>query len=175
MAMTLRNVLNSFIAMVVVVVCVSSCVTDDDKVTSLKEGDKVPEFTVELNDGSTLSTSDLRGHMSLLVFFNTSCSDCRQELPILQRVYEKKPADAVILCIAREEDKASIEAFWEANGLTLPYSPQPDRRIYNLFASGIIPRIYCVDPNLVIKAAYGDNNMPGEGALLYLLGAGAQQ
>lgn len=174
MAMSLKSALKAIVAMIAVMI-VSSCVTDDDKVTSLKAGDKVPEFTVSLNDGSKLSTEDLRGHTSLVVFFSTTCPDCRQELPIVQRVYEKKPADAVIVCIAREEDEASIAAFWEANGLTMPYSPQPDRRVYNLFASGVIPRIYCVDPNLIIKAAYGDNNMPGEGALLYLLGAAERQ
>ncbi len=174
MLISLKRYLKAIVA-IIAMICVSSCVTDDDKVTSLEAGDKVPEFTVTLNDGSTLSTADLRGHTSLVVFFSTSCPDCRQELPILQRVYEKKPDDALIVCIAREEDEASIAAFWEANGLTMPYSPQPDRRVYNLFASGIIPRIYCVDPNLIIKAAYGDNNMPGEGALLYLLGAAEQK
>ena len=36
----------------------------------------------------------------------------------------------------------SVAAYWKEQGLSIPYSAQTDRRIYNLFASSIIPRTY---------------------------------
>lgn len=142
----------------------SSCINDDEpEVTSLAPGDSCPEFTIEMNDGEILSSSDLKGRESVIVFFNTGCGDCRRELPEIQKAYDviqKGNLDIPIICISREEDKESVERFWEANSLTLPYSAQTDRRVYNLFASSIIPRIYILSPQLIITRCWSDNPLP---------------
>ena len=55
-----------------------------------------------------------------------------------------------MVAIAREETEESIQAFWEAHGLSIPYSPQSDRRVYNLFAIITIPRVYfCTHSGLI--------------------------
>ena len=51
----------------------------------------------------------------------------------------------------------------------MPYSAQPDRKVYSLFASSIIPRIYAVDENLTIMDAFSDKGMPTEAILLSFL------
>ena len=51
----------------------------------------------------------------------------------------------------------------------MPYSAQPDRKVYSLFASSIIPRIYAVDENLTIMDAFTDKGMPTETILLGFL------
>lgn len=166
----MRNRIKTLLwAAVVCMLAAVSCVTDDDKATSLEAGDAVPVFSVTMNDGSVVTTESLRGHRSLIVFFNTGCADCRRELPVIQKVYEKAQADARIVCIAREENEAPIAAFWKSVGLTMPYSAQADRKVYSLFASSIIPRIYVVDENLTIMDAFSDRGMPTEDILLDLL------
>ena len=142
----------------------SSCINDDEpEVTSLAPGDSCPEFTIEMNDGEILSSSDLKGRESVIVFFNTGCGDCRRELPEIQKAYDviqKGDLDIPIICISREEDKESVARFWEANSLTLPYSAQTDRRVYNLFASSIIPRMYILSPQQIITRCWSDNPLP---------------
>lgn len=142
----------------------SSCINDDEpEVTSLAPGDSCPEFTIEMNDGKILSSSDLKGRESVIVFFNTGCGDCRRELPEIQKAYDeiqKGNLDIPIICISREEDKESVERFWDANSLTLPYSAQTDRRVYNLFASSVIPRIYILSPQQIITRCWSDNPLP---------------
>lgn len=165
----LMKTLLSAVAFFICMLAATSCVTDDDKVTSLEAGDAVPVFSVTMNDGSVVTSESLRGYRTLIVFFNTACADCRRELPVIQKVYEKAPADARIVCIAREENEISIAAFWESAGLTMPYSAQPDRKVYSLFASSIIPRIYAVDENLIIMDAFSDKGMPTEDILLSFL------
>lgn len=166
----MRNRIKTLLSAVVICMLAAvSCVTDDDKATSLEAGDAVPVFSVTMNDGAVVTTESLRGHRSLIVFFNTGCADCRRELPVVQKVYEKAPSDARIVCIAREENEAPIAAFWKSAGLTMPYSAQPDRKVYSLFASSIIPRIYAVDENLTIMDAFSDKGMPTETILLGFL------
>jgi hypothetical protein len=47
-----------------------------------------------------------------------------------------------MVAIAREEQQENIAAFWQERHLSIPYSPQKDRRIFNLFATQSIPRAY---------------------------------
>ena len=126
-------------------------------------GDALPEFRVTLDDGSTLSTSSLRGKVSVLVFFHTGCPDCQQELPVIQTLYERYRNDpsVAIYCISREESAEEIERYWEVHRLTLPYSAQEDRSVYNLFSEQGIPRVYVSGTDLRVYSVYSDNPIAG--------------
>lgn len=140
----------------------TSCLGNlDDTVMSendvVKAGQQVPSFVVSISDGTTFNSSQLGRKPVCIVFFNTSCSDCRKELPIVQQIYEEFSDSIQFVCISRAEDRKSIQAFWTQNKLTLPYSAQTDRKIYNLFALSSIPRLYIIDTLGTIKNAYITN------------------
>ena len=134
----------------------SSCITDppvEERVISV--GELVPEFTVTLGNGEEWSSRDNGGRTSVIIFFNTGCADCRNELPELEKEYREKGDRLRFVCIAREENAADIAAWWRENGLTMPWSAQPDRRIYEMFANTGIPRIFIVAPDSRIVASFG--------------------
>lgn len=140
----------------------TSCLGNlDDTVMSendvVKVGQQVPSFVVSINDGTTFNSSQMGRKPVCIVFFNTSCSDCRKELPIVQQIYEEFSDSIQFVCISRAEDRKSIQAFWTQKRLTLPYSAQTDRKIYNLFALSSIPRLYIIDSLGTIKNAYTTN------------------
>ena len=128
-----------------------SCVVDEpghdgDDTDLVRVGDRLPSFSVEVVDGVdryTFSSEVLTGP-TVIVFFNTSCSDCQRELPVLNEYYLQHCSEPgfQMVAIAREETEESIRAYWEINNLSIPYSPQSDRRVYNLFATMTIPRVY---------------------------------
>lgn len=109
-------------------------------------GNRLPSFSVEVIEGTTRYTffSEALTGRTVIVFFNTSCSDCQRELPDLNDYYLQHRSDPgfQMVAIAREETEESIQAFWQAHDLRIPYSPQDDRRVYNLFATATIPRVY---------------------------------
>ena len=148
----------------------SSCVTEDEPAAeALQPGDKCPKFSVKMNDGSIVASSDLIGERSIIVFFNTSCNDCRRELPQLQVVYDHIMTENLpirLICISRAENAESIETFWKENNLTLPYSAQQDKTVYNLFASSVIPRIFILSPDLTITHSWDDNPCPSSQDIL---------
>ncbi|MCM1312140.1 MAG: TlpA family protein disulfide reductase [Bacteroides sp.] len=125
----------------------------------LKEGDRLPSFRIEKNDGDTIATNDLYGKISVIMLFNTSCPDCRQEIPRMQEVYNwyYEHPEVEFLCISRAEERLSVEKFWTENNITLPFSPQSTTDVFKLFADYTIPRIYVADKTLVIRAAFNDN------------------
>ena len=141
----------------------SSCISDDSDTetqgANLIVGDTLPTFQVTMNDGSTIRTSDLLGGVSVVVLFSVDCGDCRVELPEVQRLWDLQLGVPIVL-IARENTEEAIQSFWQQAQLTMPYSPQSDRKVYSLFASSRIPRIYICDDQGVIRFSHADDAMP---------------
>lgn len=133
----------------IALVTLCSCLGKVEQVTSGKDivqlGQKLPLFTITLNDGSAFNTAQLQGRPSVIIFFNTLCGDCQRELPIVQRVYDEYKQKVQFVCISRAQADDEVQAFWREKTLTMPYSAQPDRSVYELFATGTIPRIYISD------------------------------
>ena len=119
---------------------------EEEQTERIKVGDRVPSFSLTVDKGGqvrSFSTTQLTGE-TVIVFFNTTCPDCQRDLPLLNDYYLKHKDEEgfQMVAISREEGDASVAAYWEANHLQIPYFAQTDRRIYNLFATSIIPRVY---------------------------------
>ncbi len=152
------KILNCLIAILVVAMCESCIMEKEAEVNEyVRIGDTLPDFEAEMNNGEIVNTESLRGKDSMIVFFNTDCSDCREELPEVQKFWEEYGEEITIVCISRAEVAEQVANYWEENGLTLPYSAQDDRNIYNLFATSIIPRIYISGPDLIVRQIYTCN------------------
>lgn len=152
--------------------CVGEDVAEDggDRVMS---GDWLPEFCVRMSDGSMVSPEMLRGRRSVIVFFNTSCEDCRYELPRLQEVYDEWGAEVAFVCIGREESAATVADYWRREGLSLPYSVQEDRAVYGLFAVHTIPRMYVVSAEGRVCAVFAGRT-PAERLRAAIVAAAAE-
>lgn len=145
------NRLLRILTALVAIVAASACVTEPDVDGSLlRPGDAMPQFEVTTLDGVTVTAESLRGRESVIVFFNTTCPDCRRELPAIQRQADAEP-EVYYLCISREEGEADVAAYWAEEGFTMPVSAQPDRRVYSLFATTGIPRLYRFNAELIIE------------------------
>ena len=136
-----------------------SSIEDQEEVTErVNVGDRVPSFTIDVvSDGihSTFSTAQLTGE-TVIVFFNTTCPDCQRDLPKLNQYYLKHKSNEgfQMVAISRAEGEDAVAAYWKDNGLQIPYSAQTDRRIYELFASSIIPRIYFVSAKGIVTRVF---------------------
>lgn len=136
----------------------SGCILENNNATNVKVGDSLPEFEVVMNDGSVVTEASMKGNVSLLMFFHTTCPDCQQALPCVQSIYDEYAAKGVVFTlVGRECGKDEIEAYWKENGLNLPYSAQDDREVYNIFASSRIPRIYISDENGTVRYIFSDD------------------
>lgn len=141
-----------------------SCNDDDEPEDPalVHVGDSLPDFSVRLMDGSWLRRDSLVGRRSVVVLFNTGCGDCRRELPVVDSLYvnHRHEADVRFVAIARAEEAESIWAFWDEKELTIPFSAQADRTVYNLFAKSVVPRLYLSGTDGIVRFAHDDQQMP---------------
>ena len=134
-----KNILSYILSLL----CLLSCIKEKQTGADLAIGDRIPDFTVTMNDGRVVSGEGLRQGTSCIVFFTTACPDCRRSLPEVQEVYDEYHEKGVsFVLISRSEGEASISSYWSEHGLTMPYSAQSDAKVYELFAKTRVPRIY---------------------------------
>ena len=140
---------------------ICSCIHDVPQGADLKVGDSIPSFSVAMNDGTVISQESVMGKPSVIVFFHTLCSDCQEELPLMQRLYDEYASKGVVFAlISRAQSSDDIESYWKENGLKMPYSAQKDRTVYEKFATESIPRVYINDRDGIIRYIYTDNPVP---------------
>lgn len=134
-------------------------VEDETETTTLiKEGMQAPDFTVEMFDGTTLTLSALKGKVVLINFWATWCPPCREELKRVQAdLIDRFAGEAFLFIpISRGEEKATVASFREQMGYTFPMGLDPERKIYDQYASNFIPRNFLVDQTgKVVVASVG--------------------
>lgn len=146
---------------IAVILCLAGCIKENVKGADLKIGDMIPDFEVVMNDGSIMSDDVLKESLSVVMFFHTSCPDCQQVLPEMQRIYDEyTPKGVNIALISREESEESISIFWSEKGLNMPFSAQNTRDIYEKFARERIPRVYICEKGGIIRHMFTDNPNP---------------
>lgn len=144
-----------------VLTVLSGCIKERQTGADLKVGDSLPDFEVMMNDGTVVTDGLLRESVSIVMFFHTSCPDCQQTLPQMQKVYDEYASKGVrIVLISRDESRQSIESFWQEKLLKMPYSAQNDRKVYEKFARERIPRGYVNEKGGTIRYIFTDNPNP---------------
>ena len=139
----------------------TGCIKEKQTGADLEVGDRLPDFEVVMDDGTVVTDEILSESVSVVMFFHTSCPDCRQVLPQMQKIYDEYASAGVrIVLISREDPKESVESFWQENGLKMPYSAQNDRKVYEKFAATRIPRVYVNEKGGIIRYVFTDDPNP---------------
>ena len=113
---------------------------------ALKEGDPLPLFSIS-NHKEAVSTGDLKNKFVLVIFFSTTCKDCRQAFPAISTLYNhyKDNPSIRLLLIARDETEEQVAAYFREQDYDMDYFADPQRKVYSLFADATIPRVFLAD------------------------------
>ena len=157
------------LALILALFSLLSCIKDKESGAEVVLGDSIPDFSVTMNDGTEVDATLLKEGISCIAFFTSQCPDCKRVLPELQKLYDAYVQSGVrFVLISREDPFESVSTYWSENNLTMPYSAQSDRKIYELFAKTRVPRIYIAKDG-VIKAIFTDSPVPDYDALVKAL------
>ena len=71
-----------------------------------KIGDMAPNFTLKADTGKNLRLSEYRGEVVMINFWATWCGPCRQEMPVLNDLYQRYRSAGFILLGVNIDDRS---------------------------------------------------------------------
>jgi thiol-disulfide isomerase/thioredoxin len=82
----------------------------------------IPKFSMTDLGGKTWTLDNLKGKTTLINVWATWCGPCREELPLLQQLYEQiqDRKDLQIITLNIDEDRSLVEPFLKKNTLSFP-------------------------------------------------------
>jgi thiol-disulfide isomerase/thioredoxin len=92
-----------------------------DRVRKQFTTEKVADLQMESIEGQRFRLAELKTKVVILNFWATWCVPCRQEMPFLERLYQKfKDQGLIVIAISTDDDVKQVRTFVTSNKLTLP-------------------------------------------------------
>lgn len=136
----------------------------------MKDRSPAPEFTLPDPAGQKRALKDFRGKLVLLNFWATWCAPCREEMPGMERLYQRfKDKGFVIVGVNVKDSRKEALSFLKELKIMFPIVLDPDGQVGLLYGAWGLPVTYLVDPKgTAIARAWGpaDWNSPGARQLI---------
>ena len=105
-----------------------------------------PDFTLHAMGGPNLRLKEQRGRVVMVNFWATWCAPCRQEMPHLNRLYEKyRGAGFVLLGVNVDDDVAKAADVAAKLGVTFPVLLDTEKSVSKLYDVSTMPSTMIID------------------------------
>lgn len=99
-------------------------------------GDKATDFTLRSIEGESVSLGQYEGKVVVMSFWATWCGPCKEEMPHLQKMYEaKKDEGLVVLSISTDDARSAskVKPFIKKNAYTFPVLLDKDSSVIGTY------------------------------------------
>lgn len=122
----------------------------------LGRGSVAPDFDLpRLRGDGALGLGDLRGKVVLVNFWATWCQPCEDEMPAMERLYDRLDRDGFeLVAVSVDEDEAAVRAFRERLALSFPILLDSDKRVSLAYQTFRYPESFLIDRRGVVVERY---------------------
>ena len=107
---------------------------------------QAPDFTLHAMSGPDMRLQQQRGRVVMVNFWATWCGPCRQEMPQLNRLYEKyKSSGFVLLGVNVDDDTAKAAEVAAKLGVTFPVLLDTEKSVSKLYDVSTMPSTMIID------------------------------
>lgn len=113
---------------------------------SLTLGSKVPDFSVTMFDGNSVSMSSLQGKTVLINFWASWCTSCMEEASSLEAAWQQVKPDGKVVFIGIDyaDTEPAATAYLEKYGIDYWNGPDLRSAASQLFRVGGVPETYLI-------------------------------
>ena len=105
-----------------------------------------PDFTLKSHSGENLKLSEMRGNVIMINFWASWCGPCRQEMPILEQIYQKyQPLGFTLLGVNVEEDTNAAKTFLKDVKVSFPILFDNTNEVSQLYQIIAMPSTIMID------------------------------
>ena len=105
------------------------------------------DFRVDTPGAGSLSLADFKGKVVFLNFWATWCKPCEEEMPGMERLYQKyKDKGLVVLAISEDSNGTGVvPPFVRRHGLTFPIGLDPKMTVAASYGVWAVPSTFIID------------------------------
>ena len=105
-----------------------------------------PDFTLASNQGKNIRLAELRGNVVMVNFWASWCGPCRQEMPLLEELYQRyERAGFTILGVNAEPDPADAAKILKDIPVSFPVLYDTESQVSQLYKVEAMPSTILID------------------------------
>jgi len=128
------------------VACAAFAIVAGTASSAIAPATAAPDFTLHAMGGPNLRLKEQRGRVVMVNFWATWCAPCRQEMPHLNRLYEKyRGAGFVLLGVNVDDDTSKAADVVAKLGVTFPVLLDTEKSVSKLYDVSTMPSTMIID------------------------------
>lgn len=105
-----------------------------------------PDFTLKSNSGDNIKLSELRGQVVMINFWASWCGPCRQEMPLLDQLYQRyQPMGFTLLGVNVEEDSSAANKVLKEIPVSFPILYDNRNKVSESYQVRAMPSTVLID------------------------------
>ena len=129
-----------------IIALVFSAIAASSLASSGMEGQKAPDFALKSSTGENLRLSEYRGDVVMINFWATWCGPCRQEMPLLDELYNRyQRVGFNLLGVNIDDDSSRAMQMAEELGIDFPVLFDASKEVSRLYEVEAMPVTVLVD------------------------------
>ena len=118
-------------------------------------GSVAPDFTLRSSTGKNQKLSEFRGQVVMINFWATWCAPCRQELPLLNHLYEQyHKTGFTLLGVNIDDNPEAAKALAQQLGITFPVLFDTDKQVSHRYDVDAMPSSVLIDRSGKVRYLY---------------------
>ena len=141
--------------------CLALAVPSTQAAEEVKINKLAPDFTLPNLEGKDVSLSSLRGHVVILTFWSVWCHVCREEMGVLDSVYQKyKDKGLDVIGVNIDPDgSTSVQDYIKKHSLSFPMLRDKEKKVMKVYRANFLPSTFLLDKKgIVVDKVVGLRN-----------------
>ncbi len=119
---------------------------------ALTPASPAPDFTLARMGGPNVRLQEQRGQVVMVNFWATWCAPCREEMPHLERLYQKYRASGfVLLGVNVDDDVGNAVVLAQKLGVKFPVLLDTDKKVSRLYQLSSMPSTVLIDRDGLVR------------------------